>query len=68
MEKEQVLKSVARVALAAVGMSIVAAADEAANHNHNSQQKRKNIAGWAVLGAVCQGIMECYYHSTKKEQ
>lgn len=68
MKKDQLLKSVARVALAGLGMGIVAAADEAANHNHNNQQKKKNIVGWAILGSICQGVMEIYYNSTKKEQ
>lgn len=68
MKKNEILKSVARVALAGLGMSLVAAADEAANHNHNNQQKKKNVIGCAILGSICQGVMEVYYNSTKKEQ
>lgn len=61
MEKKEVLKSVARVALAGIGMGIVAAADEAANRDHTPKQRKNNIAGWALLGAICQGLMEVYY-------
>jgi hypothetical protein len=68
MEKDQVMKSVARIGVAALGMALVSAADEAANHKHNAQQKKRRIAGHAVLGAVCQAVMEYYYNSTKKEQ
>ena len=36
MEKDQFIKSAAGVALAGLGMGIVAYADEAANHEHDS--------------------------------
>ena len=68
MEKNEFIKSAARVVAASLGMALVSAADEAANHEHSPKQRRKNIAGWAVLGAVCQGVMEVYYHSTKKKE
>jgi hypothetical protein len=68
MEKKQFIQSAARVVVAAVGMGLVAAADEGANHEHDNERKKKNVVGWALLGAVCQGIMECYYHSKKKEE
>ena len=65
MEKEQVMKSVARIGVAAVGMALISAADEAANHEHNSTKKKKIIATCAVLGAVCQAVRELYYRSKK---
>lgn len=69
MEKNEFIKSAARVVAAGIGMGLVAAADEGANHEHDNERKKKNVVGWALLGAVCQGIMECYYyHSKKKEQ
>ena len=68
MEKDQLLKSVARVALAGLGMGIVAAADEAAKRDHSPKQRRNNVAGWALVGAICQGITEIYYSKKKEEQ
>ncbi len=67
MEKDQ-LKSVARVALAGLGMALVSAANEAANTNHSLTKKKRNIAICAFLGSICQGFREVYYNSTKKEQ
>jgi len=66
MEKDQFIKSAARTVVAGIGMALIVAADEAANHEHCAQKKKQRIAAGAVLGSICQGVRELYYRSKKQ--